>query len=458
MVDSTHLKPLDTQTPPLISPLRTIKNIFKFIQKPIPVLQEYIRIAGDTFSLYLSPRDKPIVTANPRLIQYVLQKNHRNYKKSPIQVNQLAHFIGKGLLTSDGPYWLQQRRLIQPGFHRTKLAGLTDIMLREIDSFLDDMEPRIHQKDGFDMAHEMMELTFNIVAKSLFSTGIEKSTMNKISDLFNQIQAFMVRQIQQPYLKGWFKVSGEMKKHEAVAASLRKNVFQIIQQRKQSADRHDDLLDMLLEARYEDTGKGMNDRQLLEECLILLVAGHETSANALAWTWYILCQHPEVVREIRAEIKTVFGDQKPTVEGIAKLDYLKRVIQESMRLYPPAWVMDRVSIEEDHFEGFHIPKNKIVGLYIYGLHHSPKYWKNPEKFDPSRFEKEAVKKRPPYTYLPFGGGQRKCIGSYFAMMEMQLILVRMVQRFEFDLVEGQNVEMRPLITLQPKNGIWMRIK
>lgn len=458
MIKLKHLRSSYKTRPPLISPLRTIKNIFRFVNTPIPVLQEYIALAGNTFSLYLSPQDKPIVTTNPHFIQHVLQKNHRNYKKSPVQVNQLAHFLGKGLLTSDGPYWLQQRRLIQPGFHRAKLAGLTDIMLKEIDLFLDGMDARIYKRDSIDMAHEMTELTFNIMAKALFSRSIENRKMNEISEYFNRIQAFMIRQIQQPYLISWFKISGEMKRHETIAALLKKNVFQIIGQRKQSTDRYDDLLDMLREARYEDTGEGMNDQQLLDECLILLMAGHDTSANALAWTWYILCQHPKVMEKIRAEIKAVYGDQKPNIEGLAKLDYLKRVIQESMRLYPPAWIMDRVSIEEDHFEGFFIPKDRVVGIYIYGVHHSSKYWPDPEKFDPSRFKKEEVKKRPPFTYLPFGAGQHKCIGSNFSLMEMQLILIRMIQRFDFELVAGQQVEMKPLITLQPKSGIWVRGK
>lgn len=215
---------------------------------------------------------------------------------------------------------------------------------------------------------------------------------------------------------------------------------------------------MLLETRYEDTGEGMTDQQLLEESLILFVAGHETSANALAWTWYILCQHPEVVEKIRAEIKTVLGDQTPTFETITQLEYLHQVIQESMRLYPPAWITDRIPIEDDECEGHFLPKDKIVGIYIYGVHHSPLYWPDPEKFDPARFTKEEIKNRPAYAYLPFGGGPRFCIGSNFAMMEMQLILSRMIQRFDIELVPDQMIELSPLITLRPKNGIHVQVK
>jgi cytochrome P450 len=444
--------------PPVISPFRTIKNMFRFVRNPIPVLDEYVREAGDSFCLYLGFRSKPMVTTDPHLIQYILQKNHRNYRKSTLQVDQLAHFIGNGLLTSDGAYWLQQRRLIQPGFHRAKLAGLTRIMLEEIDLYLDQLDARAREKGCVDMFDEMTELTFTIVAKSLFSSDVEKSVLNRLSDHFNRIQAFVARQIRQPFLTGWFKFSGAKKAHETIARALKEIVLHIIQQRRQRGASRDDLLDMLLEARYEDTGEGMTDRQLLEECLILFVAGHETTANALAWTWYILCRHPEVVEKIRKEVKTVLGDQKPTFETLPKLVYLSRVLQEAIRLYPPAWILDRVPIEDDHFGDLALPKGRIIGIYTYGVHRSPKYWTDPEKFDPTRFAKEEVKKRPAFAYLPFGGGPRLCIGSNFAWMEMQLTIARMIQRFDFELAEDRVVEPAPLITLQPEDGIRIRVK
>jgi cytochrome P450 len=213
---------------------------------------------------------------------------------------------------------------------------------------------------------------------------------------------------------------------------------------------------MLLDARYEDTGEGMNEKQLLDETLILFVAGHETSANALTWTWYLLSQHPEAVVKIRREIVEKIGDRPPEFADLPKLEYLTQVIEESMRLFPPAWITDRVAVDDDQYNGIDIPKGIAVVTYIYGAHHSPDYWPEPEKFIPERFSKENKKKQAPFSYLPFGGGPRLCIGNNFAMMEMQLALARLVPRYDFQLAEGQSIELQPLITLRPKNGIMMK--
>lgn len=453
----TRMEPLPFREPPVIPRLRTIRNIVKFVRNPIPILDRYIRENGNTFCLYLGAREKTILTANAHVIQYILQKRHRNFQKSPLQIDQVAHFIGRGLLTIEGPYWLQQRRLIQPEFHRAKLAGLTDIMLEEVDRYMDELEKRTEVNHTIDVSRAMMELTFNIVAKALFSTGIEKEAINQINQSVNQVQSFLVRQIRQPFLMGWFKLSGEQKKYEDIAGGLKQMILNIIRERKAESGHYNDLLDMLFQARYEDTGQGMDDQQLLAESLILMVAGHETSANALAWTWYLLCQHPDVVEKIRKEIREVLGQEKPTFETLAKLEYINMVLQESMRLYPPAWITDRVPMEDDACEGFELPKGRVIGLYIYGVHRSSEYWTEPDQFDPLRFTKEEIKKRPPYAYLPFGGGPRLCIGSNFAMMEMKLVIVRMLQRFDLELVENQLVEQLPLITLGTKKGILVRL-
>lgn len=442
---------------PVISPFRTLQNMPRFVKNPVPVLNEYIQEAGETFCLYHGIRDKAMVTTNPQLIQYILQKNHRNYQKSALAVDQFAHFIGKGLLTSNGAYWLQQRRLIQPGFHRKKLEGLTRLMIKETDLYLKNLGAKIEQEHEVDIFQEMTELTFNIVVKSLFSSILEKEVLNQISDYFNQIQAFMVRQFRQPYLSSWFKLSGQKRRHEIIAEKLKVIVLNIIRQRKQSGKHYDDLLDMLIEARYSDTGEGMSDQQLLEECLILLIAGHETSANALGWTWYLLCQHPEVVKKIRNELEKVLGRNKPSFESLPKLVYLSWVLQEAMRLYPPVWITDRIPIKNDQFEELDLPNDRIIGIYIYGVHHAPEYWPDPEKFDPLRFTKEEIDKRPPFSYLPFGGGPRLCIGSNFAMMQMQITIAEIIQRYDFELLENQVVNLLPLIALRPDKGIRLRL-
>ena len=441
-----------------IPPITTIKNLVRFVNNPITVLNEYLQIGGDTFCLYLGIGNKAMVTTNAKLIRYVLQKNHRNYRKSPLVVDQLAHFIGRGLLTSEGAYWLQQRRLIQPGFHREKLVGLMQNLLHEIDDYIEDVDRKSQQMSSIDMAEEMTELTFNLVAKSLFSSDVEKRVLDQLSRNFNDIQAFMARLIRLPFLKTWFKVTGEFKKHEKIAKALKNIVLNIIQQRKEGEEDQDDLLNMLLNARYEDSGEGMTDQQLLEESLILLVAGHETTANALAWCWYLLSQHPEVIEQIRNEIDQVLGNEQVTFQVLPRLKYLNAVLQEAMRLYPPAWITERIPIEDDEFEGLILPKNRIIGIYIYGVHRAPEYWTDPEKFDPSRWMDEKAKGQPAFSYLPFGGGPRLCIGNNFAMMEMQLLLVRMIPRFDLQLANEYQVKPEPLITLRPKNGVHIHLR
>ncbi len=405
----------------------------------------------------LGIRHMAMLTSNPRLIQYVLQQKHRNFQKSKLQAEELAHFIGHGLLTSNGAYRLKQRRLIQPGFHRRRLAGLLTIMLREIDTYLELFDKRVAKDKAFNMSDEMRHLTFNIVVKSLFSSDVEKSALEKLSKNFHLIQTFLSKQFRQPYLRNWFKISGERRKTEIIARHLQQNVLDIIQQRQQDQEKHDDLLHMLLETRY-DNGEGMTDKQILDEALILIIAGHETSANALAWGWYLLCQHPEVVASTREEIAKIIGKGEPTYELLPKFEYLEQVIQEILRLYPPAWILERAPVEDDEFEGIHLPKNRIVGMDIYRLHRDPSYWTAPDTFNPSRFSKEEAKKRPAFTYLPFGGGPRLCIGNNFAMMEMKLILIRMLQRYDFEMANDRSVMPIPLITLRPKDGVWVKVK
>ena len=443
---------------PSISRYYSIKNLKRFVSNPINVLKEYIEKKGDTFSIHISLNQKAIVSCNPDFIQHVLQKRHRNYHKSPIQTKTLSRYLGRNLLTSDGPYWLKQRRLIQPGFHRDRLTALVNIMLKEVDTFLDHLDKKVDTQNEIEIVHEMMEVAFRVVAKSLFSTSLKEKDLNHLSANVTELQEFIIKQVRMPFLNPWFKISGQIKKMDQRTNESNKIVLGYISERRNNKSDQNDLLNMLLEARYEDTGEGMTDEQLLGETLILFVAGHETSANALSWAWYLLSQNEKVVAKIREELSTVLGDRDPIFSDFPKLTYLTQVIQETMRLYPPAWITDRISIEEDEINGFPIPSNVMMAPFIYGVHHHPDFWPNPEKFDPSRFEKDKVKQRHSYAYLPFGGGPRLCIGNNFAMMEMQLIIARMLQRYDFELVKNHPIDLQPLVTLRARHGIKLKIR
>jgi cytochrome P450 len=212
-----------------------------------------------------------------------------------------------------------------------------------------------------------------------------------------------------------------------------------------------------MDARYEDTGEAMPPNLLKDELITIFSAGHETSANALAWTLYLLAKHPDIAQKVKAEAEEVLQGRMPAFDDLRKLTYARQVIEEGMRLYPPAWGIGRYALEDDQWQDYHIEKGTVMACEIYGLHHHPDLWENPEVFDPERFSPEQVKARPSHHYLPFGAGPRMCIGNHFAMMEMQLLLPLLVRSFNFELLENQSIEMEPLITLRPKNGIQMRL-
>ncbi len=443
---------------PAIPRWRAFLNSFRFVRDPLGVMTDNVQRLGPNFRTYIGGLYPGLLTIDPAVIQHVLQKNHRNYRKSPIQFEVMAHYLGNGLLTSEGEYWLRQRRLIQPGFHRQRLARLTGIMTSVIDESIDRIDTAMEADGQVDIYQHMMELAFRIMARSIFSSSMNEKELHSLSHNITVLQEFIIRQIRQPYFRPWRQLNGQVGRHEALAAEGNAIILDYIRRRRREGGDYDDLLQMLLDVRYEDTGEGMSDRQLLDEANILLIAGHETSANALAWTWYLLSQHPQVLEKMRREHEEVLGQRSPAFADLPQLSYTLQVIEESMRLFPPAWITDRVALDDDHIAGVDIRKGETIIIYIYGAHHDPAHWPEPERFDPERFQPERKKKQPPFSYLPFGGGPRLCIGNNFALMEMQLVLAMMARRYQPELVPGQQIVRQPLITLRPKYGVKLKMK
>ncbi len=436
---------------PKISRLRALTIAHRFVRTPLAFLNDQLAQHGDTLRTYIGGLYPALLTVRPEIIQHVLQKNWRNYQKSPVQFDVMAHYLGRGLLTSEGDYWLRQRRLIQPGFHRRRLEGLTAIMNEVIADRLAKVDAR---KRSHDLYTYMTHTAFHIMARSLFSSTVRGDDLEALSDIITQLQAFMIRQIRQPFLGPWFRLSGQIKKHERLAGRSEAIIRRHIRARQRSGDRPDDLLQMLLDSRYPDTGEAMSERQLLDETTILLVAGHETSACALAWTFYLLAKHPRVTERLQRELAEVLGDRRPAFTDLSALTYTRQVIEESMRLYPPAWITDRVAVADDEVNGVQIPAGTIVILYIYGAHRNPQTWDQPAAFRPERFAPSHKDEQHPFQYLPFGGGPRLCIGNHFAMMEMQLVLAHWLRRFRPEaLPDAPAPEPLPLITLRPAPGV-----
>ena len=426
----------------------------KHSKNPIPGFLHNFEKRGDTYRAYLGGIQPMMVTKDPDIIRHVLQKNHRNYIKTPMIFEKLRRFLGNGLLTSEGAYWLQQRRLIQPGFHKQRLQALVEI----INQVIADTEPQELDSQGgentLDVYPMMMRLAFDIVTRSLFSAAVSTEKLDLLSNSLTSIQAFLVQQIRQPYLNPWFRVSGQLAKHVKLGKAADEVLLGMIRARRTSGESQEDLLQMLLDARYEDTGEGMSDQQLLEETNILITAGHETTANALSWIFYLLAKHPDKQEILRAELEEVLGTKEPTFMDLPKLSYTTQVIEESMRLYPPAWVTDRQAAANDEIKGHEVPKGTMVVLAIYALHHDPAHWDDPEVFRPERFAPATRKQvNSNYSYLPFGGGPRLCIGNSFAMMEMQLVLAYYLRKYRLHWQATKAPEMLPLVTLRPKNGV-----
>jgi cytochrome P450 len=293
----------------------------------------------------------------------------------------------------------------------------------------------------------MSQLAFNVLANSLFNLSVEGDELKRLQKIIQEIQLFLVKEVRLPHKGWWFKLSGQVKKHKLLAEDSRAIIRKIIEDRKTSNESHDDLLDMLLATRYEDTGEPMSTKQLIDEISILFVAGHETTANALAFTSFLLAKHEDVQAKVFEEVRAAKALTSDNLEQIKMLPFTRAVIDESMRLFPPAWITDRENLEDDSIKEYHIRRNTLVGVSFYELHRNPKYWQSPDDFIPERFLGER-RKETAGIYFPFGAGPRMCIGMGFAIYEMVLAISQMVYNYQLNTALAK-AKVNPLITLKP---------
>jgi cytochrome P450 len=437
---------------PTVSRLQSFADSAAMVHDPVKVLGKYTQKYGDTFRFYLGGLKPAIVTTNPAVMQHVLKTNADNYHKSDIQVKRMGHFLGKGLLTTEGEPWRTQRRLIQKGFAPKQLEALSAIMQDSLNDSFRLFDQKI-TSGPVDIYPHMMKMTFAMVARSLFGANLPDQDIELVSDTICTVQEFIVRQTLQPYLNPWFEVSGTLRKHEALRLRADAVLMRYIKTRRQQPPGND-LLQTLMDARYTD-GEGMPDELILSESMQLLVAGHETSSNSLSWLLYLLSTRPETLARVRHEIAEVLGDAPVHYATVPRLEFTTQVIQEGLRLYPPFWIVDREAVADDQAAGLPIPKGSTVIVFVHGAHHTPTHWPDPETFDPTRFAKGTEKLRTPFTYVPFGGGPRGCIGNHYAMLQILMILADLLRRYDFTLTPGQTIEARPMVILRPRHGIRM---
>jgi cytochrome P450 len=431
--------------PPRFPFLKATLNAFKFLKDPVNFLSNRLDEYNGTYCPSLTPKLKAIVTRDADFISYIIKENHRNYKKSDYFGKSSVEFFGNGLLFSNGDYWLKQRRLIQPAFHKEKLQGLYSLIIKTIDNYLAAMP----QGESIDVYPLMHELTFNIVMNSLFDINLPSEKLKAIASLFTDIQNFFIKDTSVPVRRILYPFTQEKKKFLKKAAELRSLFTAIIQERKQSGETKNDLLDMLLNSKYEDTGEGMTEDQILDEALILIFAGHETTANALAWMLYAVANDNSVQEKIKTSVKN------SSVAESLQNDFIKAVINETMRLYPPAWIVERASVSDDSFGAFTYPKEMLMISFIYGLHHDKKFWPDAEKFYPERFIEQPDLVKSKYFY-PFGAGPRMCIGNNFAMAEMCFFVHHFFKQYTLT-ATAQIPKKVPLLTLRP-NQVRLGVK
>lgn len=427
----------------------------KLLRDPLTALTRGREEHGDAVCFRAGPL-RFISVANPDYAQHVLVKNHRNYIKSR-NYEGLRLVLGNGLVTSEGEHWRRQRKLAQPAFHRQRLAALADTMGQCVHERLDDWHARTHAGAAeIDVHEEMMQLTLRIVGRTLFGAdlGSDLGALGPaITTSLHKANEYAESLVRVPL---WVPTPSNLRFGRAKRV-LDGIVHEIIEQRRRSIQRGDapreDLLGTLMAATDESGTERMSDQQLRDEVMTLFMAGHETIATAMSWTWMLLHQHPNVAARVRDEAHAVLGGRAPSFEDLPQLVYTGQVIDEVMRLYPPAWIMERQALDDDRLGPWKIPKNAIVAVSPWVLHRHPGLWADPLRFDPERFAPERSEGRPKYAYLPFGAGPRVCIGNHFALMEAKIILATLIQHHAVEVTRPEGIELDPKVTLRPKHGM-----
>lgn len=443
------IEPKTLKNPPKSKGHWLLGDTKELIQGPLKFVLKNQAKFGDLFEVD-SLSHKVMFASHPDIAKHVLVDNNKAYYKS-FDYEILKLVLGDGLISSDGNFWLKQRRLAQPAFHKKRLDMMFEIMRDETLHFCERLDRLQEKGESFNINGELTKVTIDIVAKTLFGTEIDTS-ITLIGKHITDLNSYISAKINNPLLPPLWVPTKRNFAFKKAMNDLNTIIYKIIDNRRQNPEEKDDLLAMLMNARDEETGEGMTNSQLRDEILTLFVAGHETSATSLSWILILLSKNPIWMQKCKQEINEAIGNQPPNLEDMMKLPTLKRVIEEAMRLYPPAWIVGRKALEDDEIMGYQIKKGYNVIVCVYQIHRHPQFWENPDAFDPDRFLPERSANRHKYAYFPFGGGPRMCIGNNFALMEMTIILSMMLQRYTPKAAQD-DFEWESLVTLRPKGDV-----
>lgn len=397
-----------------------------------------------------------VIIADPKLVREILQTKQKYYSKSSIY-EHLKLILGEGLVTSEGEMWKRQRKLIQPSFHKQYINNLFNTMLACTNEMIGEWDEKAESGERFDIAEEMKSVTLQIISKTMLSTDVKteaRPISTSLAYMGGAIKDKTVKLINFPL---WVPTPSNMafKSHRKVLDNI---IYKIIAERKKSGNDKGDLLDMLMLSRYEDTGEPMPDNLLRDELMTIFIAGHSTTATALAWTFYLISQHEEVYKKLKKEVDEVIGDGEITFEHLQQLKYSKACFNEGMRIYPPIWLIGRQANEDNQVGDYTIKKGTDVLISPYIVHHNAAYWKNPDTFDPDRWETDEVKEIDKFAYFPFAAGPRMCIGNNFALLEAEIVMAKVIQTFDFEYSNKVPPIMDPSTTLRMKHGVFIKVK
>ncbi|MEL6133616.1 MAG: cytochrome P450 [Bacteroidota bacterium] len=443
---------MSTQTfPPRVPKSEFFKSQRAVISDILGAYLTYQKRFGDLFGIRIVRRNY-YVTADPQYISHVLVKNHRNYIKDR-PTKMIGGILGNGILVSDGDYWLRQRRLIQPAFHKQQIANLSQLMVQETEGWIDELS---EQQGAISLNEWMPKLALQVVTRTLFGEGIKQEGIDMVNEVLTDLLHLMAVKIRDPFTLLKYTLTGKMKYFQQQRERLDQLIFDMVDARKAAGIGHADLMDMLLSAIDEETNAPLTKEEIRQELIILFTAGHETSANGMTYALMLLADHPEILSKATEEVDRVIGNGKIDFTQLRDLTYLKQIIDESLRLYPPAWITGREAVGPDKIGELALSEGETVAVFIYGLHRNAKYWKNPNRFDPERFHRDRKSEIKPHTYIPFGSGPRLCVGNQFAVVEMQIALAMILQRFQIQRTHpGEPIDLIPSITLRPKTEIGM---
>jgi cytochrome P450 len=445
-----------SQKPPSPKGNFILGHAMSFRRNPLEFMIESVKALGDFISFRLLTK-RVYLVSDAEIGRYILQSNNKNYTKSP-GYRPLRLLVGNGLFTSEGTYWLRQRRIYQPAFSNKSVANYTKNVTDSAQKTIAKWQELTARNEPINASQDMTEITLEIIGRSLFSTNLGEEAKHFFEPLTTGLKYINDRAMRAPFVyPTWFPNEAK-KEFDNAVNNLDQVVSSVIQERQQKQNWPEDLLTSFLTTKDEESGENLTPSQVRDECMTLFLAGHESTANVLNWLFFLLTKHPEVRQKVLNEIDQTIEGRIPGYNDLHKLTYLVQVINETMRLYPPIWHFGRMNINEDEVGGYTFKPKSHFRISCYTIHRNPKYWKDPDRFDPERFSPVNIKNHVPGSFIPFGYGPRLCVGRNFAMMEITLIIAMLYQKYIIKVKDANQIKILALLMLRPDRDMVLELE